>query len=129
MASAVYENADAPSLRPCKSLDGVPMPAAPPADLDLAREARIARRRFYPVTVLYAAYAAELLDNDGRIIKQFSADRCRPFAGDSTRAEIVWPGQSVSEVAGQPVRIVEDDDIPDKRFESAHHLGSFHVVD
>lgn len=39
-----------------KSRDGIPLPVFPPG-IDLKREARIARRRFYPVTVLYTAYA------------------------------------------------------------------------
>lgn len=39
-----------------KSVHGIPFPLYPPG-IDLAREARTARRRFYPVTVLYTAYA------------------------------------------------------------------------
>jgi dihydroceramide fatty acyl 2-hydroxylase len=39
-----------------KSVHGIPSPRFPPG-VDLAREARIARRRFYPVTILYSAYA------------------------------------------------------------------------
>ncbi len=39
-----------------KSLYGIPVPSYPQG-IDLAREARTARRRFYPVTILYSAYA------------------------------------------------------------------------
>jgi sterol desaturase/sphingolipid hydroxylase (fatty acid hydroxylase superfamily) len=39
-----------------KSVHGIPAPLYPPG-VNLAREARTARRRFYPVTVLYTAYA------------------------------------------------------------------------
>jgi sterol desaturase/sphingolipid hydroxylase (fatty acid hydroxylase superfamily) len=44
-----------------KSVDGIPMPLPPPPDIDMAREARIARRRCYPVTILYSAYASVVL--------------------------------------------------------------------
>lgn len=39
-----------------KSIDGIPPPLFP-RGIDLAREARTARRRFYPVTILYTVYA------------------------------------------------------------------------
>lgn len=44
-----------------KSRDGIPSPLPRPATLDLAAEARIARSRFYPVTVAYTAFAAAVL--------------------------------------------------------------------
>ncbi len=37
-------------------MHGIPSPVYPPG-IDLPREARTARRRFYPVTILYTAYA------------------------------------------------------------------------
>ena len=40
-----------------KSRDGIPVPLPAPRDLDLAREARTARTRFYPVTIVYTACA------------------------------------------------------------------------
>jgi sterol desaturase/sphingolipid hydroxylase (fatty acid hydroxylase superfamily) len=43
--------------RRAKSREGIPYPLQPPPGIELHREARIARRRFYPVTVLYSAYA------------------------------------------------------------------------
>jgi len=43
-----------------KSRDGIPAPLYPPG-IDLAKEARTARRRFYPVTILYSTYAAALV--------------------------------------------------------------------
>src|SRR6185312_2335267 len=46
----------------------------------------------------------EVLDANGRIIEPFSAQRCSPVTGDSTRAEIAWPGASLGDLAGQPVR-------------------------
>jgi sterol desaturase/sphingolipid hydroxylase (fatty acid hydroxylase superfamily) len=39
-----------------KSVHGIPFPSYP-RGVDLAREARTARRRFYPVTLLYTSYA------------------------------------------------------------------------
>jgi dihydroceramide fatty acyl 2-hydroxylase len=42
-----------------KSLYGIPEPVYPPG-IDLRKEARTARRRFYPTTVLYSAYAVVL---------------------------------------------------------------------
>jgi sterol desaturase/sphingolipid hydroxylase (fatty acid hydroxylase superfamily) len=47
---------EAPRGTVLKSVHGIPGPLFP-RGLDLAREARTARRRFYPVTVLYTAYA------------------------------------------------------------------------
>jgi sterol desaturase/sphingolipid hydroxylase (fatty acid hydroxylase superfamily) len=47
---------EAPRGTVLKSVHGVPGPLFP-RGVDLAREARTARRRFYPVTVLYTAYA------------------------------------------------------------------------
>ena len=44
-----------------KSRDGIPAPGLPPSGVNLAREARIARRRFYPVTLVYTAYAIAVL--------------------------------------------------------------------
>lgn len=44
-----------------KSRDGIPRPIAPPPGIDMAAEARIARRRFYPVTAAYTAYAAVVM--------------------------------------------------------------------
>lgn len=40
-----------------KSRDGIPRPSLPPPGVDMAREARTARSRFYPVTVAYLGYA------------------------------------------------------------------------
>ncbi len=40
-----------------KSRDGIPPPRLRPSGVDVAHEARIARRRFYPVTFVYTAYA------------------------------------------------------------------------
>jgi cyclopropane-fatty-acyl-phospholipid synthase len=45
-----------------KSLHGIPHPAFPiPRGVVMADEARTARRRFYPVTILFSAYALPLL--------------------------------------------------------------------
>ena len=40
-----------------KSRDGIPPPRPRPSGVDVAHEARIARRRVYPVTLVYTAYA------------------------------------------------------------------------
>jgi sterol desaturase/sphingolipid hydroxylase (fatty acid hydroxylase superfamily) len=40
-----------------KSRDGIPRPTPPPPGRNMAREARIARSRFYPVTIAYTTYA------------------------------------------------------------------------
>ena len=47
---------EAPRGSVVKSRDGIPSPVYPPG-IDLAKEARTARRRFYPVTILYTTYA------------------------------------------------------------------------
>lgn len=44
-----------------KSRDGIPHPMPAPPWVDLAQEARIARTRFYPVTVAYTTYALVVL--------------------------------------------------------------------
>jgi sterol desaturase/sphingolipid hydroxylase (fatty acid hydroxylase superfamily) len=44
-----------------KSRDGIPSPMRVPPGVDLAQQARIARARFYPVTVAYTAYALVIL--------------------------------------------------------------------
>lgn len=44
-----------------KSRNGIPSPRLPPHGVDLAREARIARTRFYPLTIAYTAYAIAIL--------------------------------------------------------------------
>ena len=43
-----------------KSVYGIPVPIYPPG-IDLAKEARTARNRFYPVTILYSGYALVFL--------------------------------------------------------------------
>ncbi len=47
---------------------------------------------------------AEVLDAAGKIIQPFSAANCTPVTGDSTRVEVTWPGASIADLAGQPVR-------------------------
>jgi hypothetical protein len=47
---------------------------------------------------------AEVLDAGGTIIDALSASRCTPLREGSTRARVTWPGGSLSELAGQPVR-------------------------
>jgi hypothetical protein len=47
---------------------------------------------------------AEVLDAGGKIIEPFSAAKCTPVTGDSTRVEVAWPGASIGDLAGQPVR-------------------------
>jgi hypothetical protein len=47
---------------------------------------------------------AEVLDANGKTIEPFSAHRCTAVTADSTRAEVVWPGASLADLAGQPVR-------------------------
>jgi sterol desaturase/sphingolipid hydroxylase (fatty acid hydroxylase superfamily) len=44
-----------------KSRDGIPKPSVPPPGIDMAKEARTARTRFYPVTVAYTLYALVVL--------------------------------------------------------------------
>lgn len=51
---------EAPRGSVLKSLHGIPPPVYPKG-VDLAKQARIARTRFYPVTVLYTAYASVVL--------------------------------------------------------------------
>jgi hypothetical protein len=47
---------------------------------------------------------ADVLDADGKILQPFAAGRCTAVTGDSTRAEVTWPGASLGDLAGQPVR-------------------------
>jgi hypothetical protein len=47
---------------------------------------------------------AEVVDADGKIVEPFSAARCTPVTADSARAEVTWPGVSIGDLAGQPVR-------------------------
>ena len=51
---------EAPRGSVLKSLHGIPLPSFPKG-VDLAKEARTARRRFYPVTALYTAYSFIIL--------------------------------------------------------------------
>jgi sterol desaturase/sphingolipid hydroxylase (fatty acid hydroxylase superfamily) len=51
---------EAPRGSVLKSIDGIPDPLYPPG-VDLRKEARTARSRFYPVTVLYTGYFATIL--------------------------------------------------------------------
>jgi hypothetical protein len=47
---------------------------------------------------------AEVVDPDGNAIEGFTADRCTAVSRDSTRAEVRWPGASLSDLVGEPVR-------------------------
>jgi hypothetical protein len=47
---------------------------------------------------------AEVLDAQGKAIEPFTAARCIPVNGDSTRAEVRWPGASLADIAGEVVR-------------------------
>ena len=49
-----------------KSVHGIPSPIYPPG-IDLRRESRTARRRFYPVTILYTAYGLPLVATAARV--------------------------------------------------------------
>jgi sterol desaturase/sphingolipid hydroxylase (fatty acid hydroxylase superfamily) len=51
---------EAPRGSVLKSVHGIPAPVYPPG-VDLAKEARTARSRFYPVTVVYTAYFLAIL--------------------------------------------------------------------
>ncbi len=47
----------------------------------------------------------EVLDEGGRVIPAFAADRSLPVTGDGTRVPVRWAGgASLADVAGQPVR-------------------------
>ena len=47
----------------------------------------------------------EVLDQDGNVIKPFSAANCNPVTTDSTRTAITWKGaKDLSSLAGKPVR-------------------------
>ena len=47
---------------------------------------------------------ADVLDADGKVIDALSAARCAGVTGDRTRVEVAWPGASLGDLAGQPVR-------------------------
>jgi hypothetical protein len=46
----------------------------------------------------------EVLDGEGRGIAGFSADRCVPVRGDSTKAPVKWTGATLTGLAGRPIR-------------------------
>jgi hypothetical protein len=47
----------------------------------------------------------EVLDRDGHAIEQFSAERCQPVRGNSTRTRVAWTGDATLErVAGREIR-------------------------
>jgi hypothetical protein len=51
------------------------------------------------------ALRVEVLDENGRTIEPFSADRCLPVKGDSTRQRVQWDGNpTLEEIAGKSVR-------------------------
>jgi dihydroceramide fatty acyl 2-hydroxylase len=50
-----------------KSRDGIPRPIPPPPGTDIASEARIARWRFYPVTIAYTTYGLIVLAGGLRV--------------------------------------------------------------
>jgi hypothetical protein len=50
-----------------KSRDGIPRPTPPPPGTSIASEARIARSRFYPVTIAYTTYALIVLAGGLRV--------------------------------------------------------------
>lgn len=56
---------EAPRGSVLKSVHGIPMPVYPQG-VDLGTQARIARSRFYPVTVLYTAYALAIVARAAR---------------------------------------------------------------
>ena len=62
-------------------------------------------RLFVNADCMFGDLAVEALDEGGRVIDGFSADKCIPLAlSDSTSAEITWRGASVASLAGKPVR-------------------------
>ena len=50
-----------PRIRIHKSVDGFPEAISPPPGIDLAKEARTARSRLYPITILYIPYCLTIL--------------------------------------------------------------------
>jgi hypothetical protein len=76
---------------------------------------------------------AEVRDRDGKVIEPFSAERCMPVNSDATRGIVRWPGASLSELAGEPVRFrfsVRDGRLfsfwvsPSERGESRGYVGA-----
>jgi sterol desaturase/sphingolipid hydroxylase (fatty acid hydroxylase superfamily) len=57
---------EAPRGTILKSVDGIPDPIYPPG-IDLKRQARTARRRFYPVTLLYTLYGLPVIWRAARV--------------------------------------------------------------
>lgn len=47
----------------------------------------------------------ELLDSSGKELPGYSADECRPIAGDQPRARVLWKGERTLKSAPQPLRI------------------------
>ena len=54
----------------------------------------------------FGSLAAEVVGDDGQPVKGFTRADCATFArGDSTKAELVFAGGSLSALAGKPVRL------------------------
>lgn len=48
----------------------------------------------------------EVMDEQGKVIDEFSRDKCLPLAGDSTKVMVRWSGgKDLSSLAGKPVRL------------------------
>ncbi|MCY2970359.1 MAG: glycosyl hydrolase family 32, partial [Planctomycetota bacterium] len=48
----------------------------------------------------------EVMDEQGKVIDEFSRDKCLPLVGDSTKVMVRWRGgKDLSSLAGKPVRL------------------------
>ena len=48
---------------------------------------------------------AEVLDKDGKPIKPFSLENCKPISCDKTLAAVTWKEADLSTLSGKPVRV------------------------
>ena len=48
----------------------------------------------------------EVMDDQGKVIEEFSRDKCLPLVGDSTKVMVRWRGgKDLSSLAGKPLRL------------------------
>jgi hypothetical protein len=69
------------------------------------RPVRFSRSHLFVNADVRGALRVEVLDQDGRTIAPFTAERCVAIKGDSTRHRVQWDGNpTLDSVAGRPVR-------------------------
>ncbi len=82
------------------------MDAAPTPGTLVTRPIRFHGRHLFVNANVAGELRAELVDSTGLVLTQFSKEKCQPFHGDKTLAEIRWRGsEDISGAADRAVRI------------------------